>query len=130
MNRFYCFHCQQEIEPKRFFGFKICPLCQHRIVDSGEGFYLVCDRCGADNPVSAKLCIKCHNRLNGSGNPTSEKILYSADYLLKILANIALIIFGAAFLALVFYISFYLVIFFAALGVIYYLLSRVGTEIK
>jgi len=129
MNKFYCFNCQQEVEPKKILGFKICPHCFHRIVDSGDGFYLVCDKCGADNPVSAKSCIKCKSSLNGGGNLTSDKIVLSADFILKILTNIAFLILSVALLVFVFYLSFYLFMAFLILGAAYYLISKITTKI-
>ena len=59
MKKFYCFHCQQNIEPIGFWKMRFCPHCHRYVTDKGEGFYKVCDSCGANLPADAAKCLKC-----------------------------------------------------------------------
>lgn len=59
MKKFYCFHCQQDVEPHGFWKIRFCPKCRHFITDDGEGFYKVCDVCGANLPANASKCVRC-----------------------------------------------------------------------
>lgn len=126
MSKFYCFHCQKEVEPKEFFRRRFCPYCRHKITDSGEGLYLICDNCGANNPVNAKSCIKCGQILNGA--EYSNISLYNGEdsSWLQIMINVLIIIVGIIFAGFVLYISFYLFFVCVIFSVIYYLLSKAG----
>lgn len=129
MSKFYCFHCQKEVEPKNFFRWRFCPHCRHLITDTDDGLYLICDNCGADNPVNAKSCIKCGYGLNGG--ESSEISLYNqskADSWLQLLIDILIVIGGLIFAVFVLYISFYLVFACFAFSVVYYLLSKVNSR--
>lgn len=130
MDKFYCFHCQKEVEPKKFFNWLFCPHCRHKITDSGEGLYLICDKCGADNPVNAKSCIKCGYGLNGGEN--SEVSVYKISEISawwKLLIDGLIVVAGIIFALFVLYISVYLVFFLFTLGVIFYLLSKFNSRI-
>ncbi len=127
MNNFYCFNCQKEVEPKSIFGIRFCPICGKRITDSGEGFYLVCDNCGANNPINAEKCIKCNNRFNNITN-IDENVYPTNKTLTSLILDFLFVIGGIAFSVLILYISFYLVFVFFVIGVIYFLFSKVRTR--
>ena len=59
MKKYFCFHCQENTEPVGFWKVLFCPKCKHFITDNGEGFYRVCDNCGANLPADAEKCLKC-----------------------------------------------------------------------
>ena len=130
MKNFYCFNCQREVEPKTFLGVKICPHCHHRIIDSGEGFYLVCDKCGADNPVSAKSCVKCRSHLNGNGDNDIDDMPQTTDFILRTLTDAIIFIIGFAFLIFIFYLSFYVFMALLILGTAYWLVSKTIGRIR
>lgn len=127
MKNLYCFNCQQEVEPKKFFGLYFCPHCNHRLKDEGDGFYLVCDNCGADNPLKAKKCIKCGYHLNGySQDESDEENLLENESFAGLIFNF-LCVLGAIILAgIILYVSFYLLIAVFAICAVVYLLSRAG----
>lgn len=129
MKKFYCFNCQQEVEPKKIFGFGICPHCYRRIMDSGDGFYRICDKCGADNPVSARSCIKCKSNLSGEFSP-DDTALTKADSLLNILLEIAIFIIGTVLLFFALYLSFYIFFAVAIFGAIFWLVSKTIGRIR
>lgn len=130
MNKFYCFHCQKEVEPKEFFRWRFCPHCRHKITDSGEGLYLICDSCGANNQVTATKCVKCGYGLNG--NESKEVKIY--DYVknsdwLQLFVEISVVILGLIFSIFVLYISFYLVFAFLIFGVVYWLFAKITPKL-
>lgn len=130
MEKFYCFHCQKEVSPKKIWRWRFCPHCRHKIIDSGEGLYLICDNCGADNPVNAKSCIKCGYGLNGGENSevcVYDKIKASAWW--QVLIDALIVIVGLIFAIFVLYVSFYFVFAFFLFSVIYYLLARINPKI-
>ena len=122
MKNLYCFNCQKEVEPKSFLKLQFCPFCRHRLTDKGEGLYLVCDNCGADNPVNAKKCVKCGSFMNGAENNGELEIYSSQKSLSSLIMDFLLVLGGIAFSVFVLYISFYLVFVFFVFGVIWYLL--------
>ena len=127
-DKFYCFYCQKEVEPKGFWFLKFCPYCKHRIIDSGEGFYRICDFCGADNSVSAKTCVKCKHQLSGEEKNEVE-IFRPLNPWVQMIINALLIMVAAAFFILILYVSFYLVLAFLLFAVVYYLMLKAGFKI-
>ncbi len=127
--KFYCFYCQKEVEPKGFWFLKFCPYCKHRITDSGEGFYRICDFCGADNPVSAKTCVKCKHQLSGEDKNEIELFAKNMNPWIQTLMNVLLAIGALAFFILILYVSFYLVLAFLLFAVVYYLMLKAGFKI-
>ncbi len=61
MKNFYCFYCQQDVKPRGLWKIRFCPKCKHFMTDDGEGFYKVCDVCGANLPANAKKCLRCNH---------------------------------------------------------------------
>lgn len=127
MKRFYCFHCQQEVEPKYFFGLRFCPLCRHFITDKGDGFYLVCDNCGADNPVGAKKCIKCDSPFNGIDSDELTTSFTQSTWF-RLLLNFLVIVCCIAFSVFILYISFYLIFALFVFGLISYFLTKINSN--
>lgn len=125
MKKLYCFNCQQEVVPEKFLGFRFCPQCKHRLTDKGDGFYLVCDNCGADNPLSAKKCVKCGYHLNAY-EPTETNVeIFAKSKSIKDFVLDFLFVFGAiVFSVIILYISFYLLLVFFVIGILGYFLSR------
>ena len=122
MKKFYCFNCQKEVKQINLLSWKICPHCFRKIKDKGEGFYLICNKCGANNPVDGNYCIKCGQGINGKKGRivianTNFSILYK---ILKFILPIFLLVF---FFWLV-YISFYLFFIFATIGCILFLINK------
>ena len=65
MKKVFCFHCQKDVSPLKFWKWQFCPHCLHQTKDNGEGLYLVCDKCGANIPVDSFYCLKCGHGVNG-----------------------------------------------------------------
>lgn len=123
MKKFYCFYCQQEVEPRRFIKWRFCPKCGKYLKDSGEGFYRICNRCGANMPVDASACYKCGN---STGLPEEK---YTAEKFLN-LSNWAYFLQNCMFFALcivlligIIYLSFYLIMAALFCFAIFYCLS-------
>ena len=111
MKRFFCFHCQENIEPLGFWKLRFCPKCKRYVTDTGEGFYKVCDSCGANLPPNAEKCLKCGHFTEMQN--TMEKYgfntyVYENSWLTWLLAAAAFVI--ALILAVgLLYVSFYVV---------------------
>lgn len=126
MKRYFCFHCQQEIEPYKLFKWRFCPKCYHIITDQGDGFYRVCDVCGANMPTDAMKCLKCDNVFDE--NALVEKNM--AAFIQK--RKIYDVLIGAAVLCLafmaafaLFYVSFYVLVIIFIAGIINWLFHAV-----
>lgn len=109
MKRYFCFHCQKQVEPHHIFKWRLCPHCHHRITDDGSGFYRVCDGCGANLASDSAQCLKCGKVFDGQ----ALKEYQLADFFGKrswfdILFGFGFI--SAAFLLFIFifYVSFYI----------------------
>ena len=125
MHKYFCFHCQKEVEPYSFWKWRFCHYCKRRITDTGEGFYMVCDKCGANLPPDAKRCLKCGHGLMGSKNIDAyapKSFLFDNDLLSILIGAIALFFFTVVGLG-VLYVSFYLIILFVFIGAIVYALN-------
>ncbi len=124
MKNLYCFNCQKEVPAKGFWGINFCPFCRHRLTDNGEGFYLICNNCGANNPTNAKKCVKCGYLINGIENNEIENYPISRT-VSSVLFDFFFLLGGIAFLALTLYLSFYLLFVFLILGIVYYFFSKI-----
>lgn len=118
----YCFHCQKEIKPFRILNWQFCPHCFHKTEDKGEGFYLVCDKCGANIPVNSTHCLKCGHGVNGHSNYDVE-ILSQPNQWLVWLIRIALIALSIIVSIGIIYISFYLIFIFLVLGLAFFIVN-------
>ena len=124
MRKFFCFYCQKYVEPRGFKLFRICPNCRRRITDNGEGFYKVCDVCGANLPANAKKCLCCGYHFNkGSAIENFEfsAFLERHIWLSWILLVLALVI-GIVLMLGVIYVSFYVaaaILLFAGIALIF-----------
>jgi len=125
MKKYFCFHCQKEVAPFSFWKWRFCPHCKRRITDTGEGFYMVCDKCGANLPPDAKRCLKCGYGLTGDKDIdvyAPKSFLFDNDWPNLIIGFIALFLFLVIGLG-VLYVSFYLIIFFVFIGAIMFALN-------
>ncbi len=104
MKKYYCFYCQKDMEPRHFLKWRFCPQCHRYMIDKGEGFYRICDNCGANMPVDAAECCQCKHP---TGLPTTK--LPPMSLWLNWLARMALITIGLIFILAVLYFSFYLI---------------------
>lgn len=120
MKKFFCFHCQKDVKPYKFWKKMLCPKCFHFITDTDNGIYLVCDRCGANMSVDATNCPKCGSGVNEHQdlevyNISSKQTIF--NWLLRII----LIFFSILISIFILYVSFYLIIIFFVLGITYYI---------
>jgi ribosomal protein S26 len=125
MKKYFCFHCQKEVEPYSFWKWRFCPHCKRRITDNGEGFYMVCDKCGANLPPDAKRCLKCGHTLYGEKDIdvyAPRSFLFDNDWLNLLAAAVFLLLFIIIGLG-VLYVSFYMIFFFIIVGAIAVLLN-------
>ncbi len=130
MKKVYCFYCQQDVAPKKILLWHFCPHCKHRLTDNGEGFYRVCDRCGANMPINASVCVKC-GKSTGSNTREIEPFI-SSQYApwLQWLINIAALFFSVMIAVGVIYVSFYLIFVFLALGLAYFIFQLFRSHTK
>lgn len=125
MKKYFCFHCQKEVEPYSFWKWRFCRQCKRRITDNGEGFYMVCDKCGANLPPDAKHCLKCGHGLPGNKDIDTyapKSLLFDTNWLNIIAAAISLFLLIVIGLG-VLYVSFYLIFFFIFIGAVAFLFS-------
>ncbi len=131
MKKYFCFHCQKEIEPFSFWKWRFCPQCKRLITDDGEGFYMVCDKCGANLPPDAKRCLKCGHSFCGEKDIdvyAPKSFLFDNDWLSILIGAIALFFFTVVGLG-VLYVSFYMLIFFIFVGAIVFLLNMLRAKL-
>ena len=121
MKKVYCFYCQQDVMPKRFLLWQICPHCHHRLTDNGEGFYRVCERCGANMPVNAHQCVKCGNTIGPAQNQIETFIPKQYAPWLIWLLRVAAIFISLLISIGILYISFYLILVLFVLGLAYFI---------
>lgn len=121
MKKYFCFNCQKEVEPQRFWRWRFCPVCRRLMKDNGEGFYRICDYCGANMPVDAVHCVKCGRRVDGLPETLSDTLERSFNT--KSLADIvlSLFMFVLAFLLLlgILYASFYVLLAALVIGFVW-----------
>ena len=120
MKKVYCFYCQQDVAPKSFLWWRVCPECRRRLTDNGEGFYKVCDKCGANMPVDAKTCMQCGNGAEIGDLPAILGLTTVKSVWLLWLIRIAAVVFSVILAVGILYISFYLVFVLLALGLAFF----------
>lgn len=131
MNKYFCFYCQKEVEPRSFFKWRFCPFCKHRITDNGDGFYRICDNCGANMPSSAKRCLKCgHVLFDDGSNELSLTDNFDGGGLLDLAVGTAALFLSIIIGIGVLYVSFYLVFFFAVIALAVYLYNFMISGIR
>lgn len=122
MKRYFCFHCQQDVTPYKILKWRVCPQCKKLMVDTGEGFYRVCDKCGANMPSEAEFCLKCgHNMVGGADKDIDmEKFmsLWRKNMWQSSLLSIVFFIVALLILFAVLYFSFYFIVVLAVLSLI------------
>ena len=119
MKKYYCFYCQQDVEPKSFLLWRLCPHCRHKITDNGEGFYRVCEHCGANMPVDASYCVNCGN--GAKPNQLVERYMQiNSPWLARFITIIAVALSVLLALGIV-YVSFYLIFALLVVAVAYVL---------
>lgn len=123
MKKFYCFYCQEDVKPRGLLWFRYCPQCRRRITDKGEGFYKVCDICGANLAIDADKCMRCgynFNKENAVENIAAGAFLDNNTWLSWLFVAVAMFL-GIVLTLGILYISFYvagavlLVVFFAVI---------------
>lgn len=123
MKKYFCFNCQQQVEPYSLWKWRFCPRCKRYMTDDGEGFYLVCDKCGANLPPNAKHCLKCGHGLNGS----KDVDIYSENSPLGNLFawfSLALMLFLSVIIGIgVLYVSFYVILFAIFFGLVMFIFN-------
>lgn len=115
MKKVFCFNCQKDVTPIKFWKWSFCPHCLHRTKDSGDGLYLVCDKCGANIPVDSFYCIKCGHGVNGHSDKEIVTMLPETGLWLKWLRETGLFIISILLAAGILYVSVYfllIVLFF------------------
>ncbi|MBR3662558.1 MAG: hypothetical protein IKN67_04690 [Alphaproteobacteria bacterium] len=130
MEKSYCYHCQKDINPQRFLWWKICPHCHRKTAANDDGLYLVCDNCGANNPVDAHICLKCGNGLNGYRPDESVVPYFVTHSWLVPLINFAAVFIGLLLALGILYISFYLVFVLLAVGIIWYGINALLSSLR
>ena len=122
MKKYFCFYCQQEIQPYKLLKWRFCRHCKRLITDNGEGFYRVCDSCGANIPTDAFRCPKCGTN-TGLPQPPQTQMYSTANVWLNWLLRIALIILSLVISVGILYISFYLIFAVFVVGLAFYLFN-------
>ena len=115
MKKVFCFHCQKDVSPLKFWKWQFCPHCLHQTKDNGEGLYLVCDKCGANIPVDSFYCLKCGHGVNGHADNENILLLPDQKSLLQWLKEIGLFVFSILLAAGILYVSVYFLLIVLAL---------------
>ena len=107
MKKVFCFNCQKDVTLLKFLKWQFCPHCLHRTKDTGEGLYLVCDKCGANIPVDSFYCLKCGHGVNGHADNEAVALLPERNFWLKWLQETGLFAFSILLAAGILYVSVY-----------------------
>ena len=107
MKKVFCFNCQKDVTPLKFLKWQFCPHCLHHTKDTGEGLYLVCDKCGANIPVDSCYCLKCGHGVNGHADNEAVALLPERNFWLKWLQETGLFAFSILLAAGILYVSVY-----------------------
>ena len=128
MKKYFCFHCQKEVQPIGLQAKKLnllfCPKCLHRITDDGNGFYRICDNCGVNTAPSANICPKCGYIFDAQALSEQKQVDFIKKFrFYDVVFGIALISVGFIAAFVLFYISFYVLIFMIAVLLLGWLLN-------
>lgn len=129
MKKFYCFYCQEDVKPHGIWPFRSCPNCRRRMSDKGEGFYKVCDVCGANLPTDASKCVRCgynFNKENALENFAVGALLDRNTWLSWLVVALALFL-GVIITLGVIYVSFYFAAAFLLFALVAVLFNVVRT---
>ncbi|MBP5215179.1 MAG: hypothetical protein J6039_01300 [Alphaproteobacteria bacterium] len=118
MKKFFCFYCQNYVSPFKFFKWRFCPHCKRFMQDNGEGFYRVCDKCGANLPADATKCLKCGYHFGNTENQISKIGVKGLAGWQQWLVNAVFLFVSIVLGVFVLYISFYAFAFFVLVGLI------------
>ena len=121
MKKYFCFYCQKDVEPKRLLKCQFCPFCKRLMKDKGEGFYRVCDMCGANMPADADYCLKCGMGIDGIQKKLPEILGKSLriDGFLDIVFSVFMILMAFLILFGILYASFYVLLIALAIGAVW-----------
>ena len=122
MKKYFCFYCQQEVLPHRLLKWRFCPHCKRLITDNGDGFYRICDNCGANMPTDASRCQKC-GTATGLPEKTSSALQGDVNVWLGWLMRVGLVILSLALSVGILYVSFYLIFAIFVIGLAFYLFN-------
>lgn len=126
MKKVYCFYCQQDVEPYKIWKWRICPHCFRPTEDDGEGLYLVCDKCGANMPVTAEVCPKCGCDRNGVYVAKVPCLPSLGRSILQNLAAAGMVVVSLILFGFLLYVSFYLFAGLLFVGLLFWLFQRIG----
>lgn len=122
MKKYFCFYCQEEVLPKRLLKWRFCPHCKHLITDNGDGFYRVCNNCGANMTTDAAHCPKC-GFATGLPEAPITPLQNNIDTWLDWLLRIGLVMLSLIISVGILYVSFYLIFAVFVIGLAFYLFN-------
>lgn len=120
MKKFFCFRCQKEVKPHSLGKWRFCPECFRLMTDNGEGLYLICDKCGANMAPDAHYCPKCGSGANGYPDVEFLPEILRKSWLDWLMQGVLLFISILLTIGIL-YVSFYLIIFFFAACLVYFI---------
>lgn len=134
MKKYFCFYCQKDVSPYKILKWRFCPHCRKLITDDGNGFYRVCDECGANMSSTSEYCLKCGHNLQGGADRDLDRDKIMSICRRSLWANRFIAI---SFILLVFililgiiYVSFYFIMFGAVFMVIAAIINYIWNLIK
>ncbi|MBR3676345.1 MAG: hypothetical protein IKN71_04350 [Alphaproteobacteria bacterium] len=66
IKKYFCYYCQENTEPRLGLNGKFCPRCGCYLLDENTDFFRVCDKCGANLPPDAAVCLLCGYHFSGN----------------------------------------------------------------
>lgn len=63
--KYFCYYCQEGTEPRWGLNGKFCPRCGCYLLDENIDFFKVCNKCGANLPPDAAVCLLCGYHFSG-----------------------------------------------------------------
>lgn len=126
MKKYFCFYCQKDVEPRSLLKWRFCPFCKRLMKDNGDGFYRVCDICGANMPVDAANCPKCGAGVAGALNKMPEILRKaSLDNFFDVVFGIFMTIVTFLILIGILYASFYILLVALIVGAAWFMVMSV-----
>ena len=125
MRNLFCFNCQKEVKSRQIFKWHFCSQCWCYLKDSDNGFYRICDACGANMPANAEYCRKCRLLFDGSGKRKQSMFVLQNmrkngwGWLIDGITLFLAVLIGLGVL----YISFYLILVFFFIGLVYWIFN-------